>query len=47
MSRFIIFVVQEGYWDMMSANKSLTASLLVLTLLYVFGVFERNNAANM
>ncbi|XP_064393721.1 nuclear envelope phosphatase-regulatory subunit 1-like [Halichondria panicea] len=37
----------EGYWDMMSANKSLTASLLVLTLLYVFGVFERNNAANI
>ena len=44
---FIFFPFQITYLDMLVSHWNLTLSLTALFLLYIFGIFDRNNAPNV
>lgn len=45
--KFGFFPPQTSYWDMLIAHWYLAPSLAGLILLYLCGIFDRNNAPNM
>lgn len=47
MTHFGFFFPQTSYWDVLTAHWYLAPSLAALILLYLCGIFDRNNAPNM